>query len=232
MSNRFLSSLPQAELAELEPHFEDVGLNAGDVLHSFGGPVDYIYFPKSGLVSLVIVMQSGQTASTSIVGRNGMVCSGGLLDASEAIDQATVEIPGPAARIRTSHVVAAYRESEPLRARINRYHAVVLAEAQQSVACNALHNLEERLSRWLLEAHDRTGLQELPLTQEFLSSMLGVQRTSVTLVQHKLAAAGLTSTHRGMIVIENIEGLRECSCECYALLRARAERILPGWATA
>ncbi len=229
MTNRFLASLPSSARAELEPHLEEAPLNTGAVLHSLGGSIDYVYFPHSGLISTIITMQSGRTAETGMTGRDGLLGSAVVLDVSDAIDQATVEIPGKAARIKTAQFIRAYRQCEPLRTIVNWYHAVMIAETQQSAACNALHNMEERLCRWILEAHDRTGLEEPPLTQEFLANMLGVQRTSVSLVQHKLAAARLTATRRGMITIENMQGLRECSCECYELLKERAATILPGW---
>ena len=112
---------------------------------------------------------------------------------------------------------------------VNRYHAMMLAEIQQSAACNVLHNLPKRMCRLLLEAHDRTGLMRLPLTQELLVEMLGARRISITQVQAPLATAGVISIRRGEVVLKSLDRLRENSCECYELLKERAELIVPGW---
>jgi CRP-like cAMP-binding protein len=167
-------------------------------------------------------MESGQTAYTSLVGKSGMLSSAVVLDLSRALDHALVEFPSTAVRIATDRFVAAYRRNEELRIRVNSYHAMTGAEAQQSVACNALHSVEERVCRWLLEARDRTGLDSLPLTQELFSNLLGIQRSTMTSAQGKLAEAGLIRPHRGIIDLLNIDGIRECSCECYRVLRGRS----------
>ena len=143
--NQFIASLPVEARVAIEPDFDPVPLQMGEVLHRVGGPVDYVYFPISGLVSVVITMGSGQTAATSIIGREGMVCSAIVLDVNRALDQATVELPGTAIRIHSRAFIAAYRKCEPLRRMLNRYHGLMLAEARQSVACNALHDVQHRL---------------------------------------------------------------------------------------
>jgi CRP-like cAMP-binding protein len=214
MANWFLASMSAEMRAELEPHLEAVPLKEGQMLYAAGDLLDWVYFPNSGLVATIITMQSGKTLCTSLVGRSGMLSTAVVLDLSRALDQAVVEL-------------AAYRRDEALRTSINFYHAMTFAEAQQSIACNALHDVEERVCRWLLEARDRTGLDRLSVTQELLANLLGVQRTSLTLAQGKLAKAGLIRTRRGHIDLVNIDGLHECSCECYDVLRKRAAVIFP-----
>jgi CRP-like cAMP-binding protein len=227
MENWFIASMPAETRAELEPHLEEVQLRRGEVLYTAGDPLDWVYFPQSGLIAIIITMLSGVTACSSLVGKNGMVNSVVVLDLSRALDQALVEFPGTALRLPTERFAAAYRGNEAFRIMVNSYHAMAWAEAQQSIACNALHEIEERLCRWLLEAHDRTGMDSLPITQELLSNLLGTQRTSVTLVQGKLASAGFIRTHRGVIDLLNIQGLQACSCECYRVLKDRIAEIFP-----
>jgi CRP-like cAMP-binding protein len=227
--NQFIAALPNEARISIEPDFEPVPLQMGDVLHRVGGPVDYVYFPISGLVSIVVTMESGQTADTSIVGREGMVCSAIVLDVNHALDQATVEIPGDAIRIHSRVFIAAYRKCEPLRSMLNRYHALMLAEARQSIACNALHDVEHRLCRWLAEAQDRTGSDQLALTHEFLARMLDVQRSTISVICPPLRDAGIVLYGRGNMKILDANRLRESACECYRILRNRAAVIFPEW---
>jgi CRP-like cAMP-binding protein len=231
MDNWFIASMSAEMRAELEPHLEEVRLDRGQTLYTAGDPLDWVYFPKSGLIAIIITMQSGETACTSLVGKNGMVNTAVALDLSRALDQALVEFPGTALRLPTQRFAAAYRRNEALRTMVNSYHAMAWAEAQQSIACNALHGIEERICRWLLEVRDRTGMDNLPITQELLSNLLGIQRTSVTMVQGKLGRAGLIRTHRGLIDLLSIDGLQDCSCECYRVLKDRAAVIFPAMPT-
>lgn len=228
--NQLLESLPQDAFRIIEPHLERVALRPADVLYFADQRVDHVHFPTGGLVSIVVVMNSGQTAETSLVGRDGMVCSAVVLDVQDAIDQATVEIPTEAFRIRTEPFIAAYRKNEALRTSVNRYHALLIAESRQSTACNALHNAEQRLCRWLADACDRTGSDELPLTQEFLGRMLGLRRSTVTEIYAVLQAQGLVSLTRGHTTILNPQALRNRACECYGILKIRITRIFPDWA--
>ncbi len=228
--NHLLASLPKDVFALLEPHLERVEMRLGDVLYYADQRVEQVYFPNGGLVSIVVVMNSGQTAETSLVGRDGVVCSAIVLDVQDAIDQATVEIPADAFRMRTEPFIAAYRDNEALRTAVNRYHALLIAESRQSTACNALHNAEQRLCRWLADARDRTGSNELPLTQEFLGRMLGLRRSTVTEIYAVLQDQGLVSLTRGRTTILNPEALQARACECYGILRERITKIFPDWA--
>jgi CRP-like cAMP-binding protein len=227
--NHLIASLPEAARSLLEPSLEPVPLRPADILHQIGGSVDYVYFPSSGMVSLVVTMESGQTADTSIIGREGMVCSAIVFDVHHAMDQATVAVAGQAMRIRTPDFTTAYKANEPLRSVVNRYHALMLAEARHSIACTALHNVEQRLCRWLAEAMDRACRDELPVTHEFLARMLGVQRSTISAVCPPLMDEGIISYGRGNMKILDAKRLRARACECYRILRQRAELVFPEW---
>jgi CRP-like cAMP-binding protein len=227
--NRLIATLPDEARALIGPHLEDVQLGAKEVLYRAGDPIEYVYFPHSGLVSLVVTMESGRTAECAVVGQDGMVCSAIVLDVLDAMDQATVEIPGAAARIASRMFTTIYRESEELRSVINRYHALLLSEARQSVACNALHGAERRLCRLLAEIQDRTGYEKLPLTQEYLSRLLGLRRSSVTDLYPTLEERGILKGTRGYVEIVRPTALREHACECYSILKQRSKDMFPEW---
>ena len=230
--NELLSLLPPEVCSLLDRHLERVELKTGDVLYRAGSPIEYIYFPDNGLVSIVVTMESGETAETSIVGREGMVCSAIVLDVNDAIEQATAELPGHARRISSKAFINLYSQNEKLRSLVNRYHALMFAEARQSVACNSLHQAPERLCRWLSNARDRTGQDTLPLTQEFLARMLGVNRSTITSLYPLLEKGGLIRGTRGHVEILDLDGLRASACECYGVLRKRSEQIFPEYASA
>ena len=230
--NELLSVLPPDLRSILAQHLERAVLEKGDVLYSPGAPVEYVYFPDNGLISIVITMESGESAETSIVGREGMVCSAIVLDVHDALDQATVEMPGDGTRISSKAFTALYRQHDVLRSLVNRYHALMFAETRQSVACNSLHQAPERLCRWLSNARDRTGQDTLPLTQEFLARMLGVNRSTITSLYPLLEKRGLIRGSRGHVEILDPGGLQASACECYGVLRKRSEQIFPEYARA
>jgi CRP-like cAMP-binding protein len=157
------------------------------------------------------------------------LCSGVTLDVQDAIDQATVEIGGAASRISSTSFIRAYRSNDDLRTLVNRHHAMFIAEGRQSVACNAIHNVHPRLCRWLANAQDQAGVDELELTQEFLARMLGVQRTTINQICGALRAEGIIDTSRGHITILQPEALRNNACECYGILRKRFATLFPNW---
>ena len=154
-------------------------------------------------------------ASALLLGRNSAVGAAAPLDGSTALIQAIVQVESTSMPARPRVVKQLVRESETLRIALVRNNQADFCATQQVAACNALHELEERLSRWLLQARDLIRSDTLPLTQEFLSQMLGVQRSSVTLVARKLQEAGLINYRRGRIHVLDVEGLQECCCECY-----------------
>ncbi|MCK1518342.1 Crp/Fnr family transcriptional regulator [Bradyrhizobium sp. 190] len=227
--NRFIASLPADARELLEKDLHVVQLKKGDVLYRIDEPITHVFFPHGGLVSLVVLMESGQTAEVSLIGREGLVCSGVVLGVEDAIDQATVEVGSPASCISSASFIRAYHSHDKLRTIVNRHHAMFIAEGRQSTACNAVHTASERLCRWLANAQDQSGMDDLEITQEFLARMVGVQRTTVNQLCGVLHAEGIIDTSRGHIRILQPEALRSRACECYGVLRKRFAKLFPDW---
>jgi CRP-like cAMP-binding protein len=226
--NRLLALLEPADYALLSPHLSTASFASGAVLQEQEAPVARVYFPMSGLVSLLSVMEDGREIETAAVGRDGSVGAFVGLGRWNAFTRATVQIPATCAVITESHFRAAVGRSERIRDLILRFKEALLGQVQQTAACNALHPLEARLARWLLQAHDLTDGRELPLTQESIAKMLGVRRTSVTLVAHRLQTDGLIRYRRGSIAILERAKLEEEACECYRAIRRRTDNIARG----
>jgi CRP-like cAMP-binding protein len=223
--NRFLATLPPHDFSLLAPHLRTLALERGAMLHDVGEQIEHVYFPHTGMVSLVAVMRSGTTVETAAVGRAGAIGVSAGLGASTALARAIVQLPGTAAWLSASHFHAAAVQSQAIRDLIVRYNDLLLAQVQQSVACNALHALEARLCRWLLQTHDCTDGNIIPLTQEFLGQMLGVRRTTVTIAARLLQGAGLIRYRRGHIQILDRAALEEIACECYGVVRQNANKV-------
>jgi CRP-like cAMP-binding protein len=225
--NRLLQRTSAADLARLRPDLKKVSLELGTVLHPPGAPIRHVYFPLGGMVSLLTVMRTGEQIETAIVGREGVVGASIGSDGAQSAGQATVQISGSAWRIEGKKFLELYQESPSFRTLMNKFQNVILLQAQQSAACHALHTVEARLCRWLLQSQDVTGSDNVPLTQEFLSHMLGVRRNSVSLSAHALQTAGLIRYSRGQIKILNREGLKESACECYEVIREHVDKAVP-----
>jgi CRP-like cAMP-binding protein len=226
--NHLLASLPQNELALLEPHLKDVPLKQGTILAEQGDPIDQVYFPHSGMVSIVIVLSEGEkNVETATVGREGAVGAIAGLGDRKANARAIVQVTGNASRIGVKQLQAAVKQSTHLRDFIVRYQEMLLHQAQQSTACNALHEARPRLCRWLLQTRDRLDSDVVALTQEFLAQMLGVRRTTVTELARGLQKKGFVRYKRGKIEILDRDGLEECACECYDALRHQADYYFP-----
>jgi CRP-like cAMP-binding protein len=218
-SNKLLAKLPRKDLQALVLSMAFVELSQGIVLFEPGDEVDQIYFPLSGMVSLVIVMQDGKAIETATVGREGVVGAMAGLGLHVARIRAIAQLPGLVCRISAPQLRRAAEASKPITDLCIRYNEVLLEQARVTAACNALHPVEARLCRWLLQSRDRAESDTILLTQEFLSEMLGVRRTSVTEVARNIQARGAISYSRGVIKILNLKILKELSCECFEMLR-------------
>jgi CRP-like cAMP-binding protein len=225
--NRLLALLPPADFSLLAPHLKEVPIERGAVLHEPGDQILHVYFPHSGMISVVAVMRDGDAVETATVGREGAIAASAGLGARIASARAIVQLPGMASRISTLRFGEAVDQSLGLRDLVVQYNEVLLAQVQQSVACNALHDVEARLCRWLLQTRDRMDSDTLPLTQEFLAQMLGVRRTTVTLVARILQSAGMIRYRRGQIEICDRIALEEGACECYLAVRQQIEQVFP-----
>jgi CRP-like cAMP-binding protein len=207
-------------------HLAAKELPLGEILHRAEEPVTQLYFPSSGVVSLVVGLANGQFVEAGMFGRNSVIGGSAALDGPTALTQAIGQVGGSGVAAGVDAVKRIVAESETFRIAMVQHQETVLTQAQQVAACNAVHELEERLSRWLLQVRDLIRSDELPLTQEFLAQMLGVQRSSVTLTARKLQEAGLIDYRRGRIRIRDVTGLHESSCECYAAINAHFLRLV------
>jgi CRP-like cAMP-binding protein len=225
--NQLLQSLPPADFELLAPHLKDVFLQQNEVLVEPGDAVDYVYFPHTAVISLLAVMQDGQTVETATIGRAGVVGGVAGFGPWRAFARAIVQVPGQAGRIPCTHFRTALRRSDCLTTLVMRCTQSIVLQIQQTAACNALHNVEQRLCRWLLLTQDYADTNVIPLTQEHLAQMLGVRRTSVTAAACKLQTMGLIRCNqRGRIEIANRKALEQAACECYEVLRSRQDQLV------
>ncbi len=227
-ANRLLVALGRKDRALIEPHLLLRLVGRGQVLFEPGDDIETTYFPCRGTMgSLLVVSADGREVEAATIGREGAI--GGIVSAGHkpAFGRAVIQIGGPAFSVPTARLEDAKRRSPVFHDLFARYADALLAQMMQSVACNALHSIEARCSRWLLSTQDRVGQAAIPLTQEALAEMLGVQRTTVTAVAQALQARGLIRYARGRVEILNREGIEELSCECYAAVEDHFERLLP-----
>ena len=202
-----------------------VTLPQNTVLLETGDEVDQIYFPHSGMISLLVVMNDGKAIGTATVGREGVVGAMAGLNQVKTIVRAVVQLPLVATKISALNLRKAVASSDVLRNMCVAYNEVLLTQARNTAACNALHPVEERFARWLLLSSDRSESDTVGLTQELLSEMLGVRRTSVTEVAGKLQAAGIIVYSRGVIKILDRAALKRVSCECYQTLKDQSAAL-------
>jgi CRP-like cAMP-binding protein len=225
-SNLLLASLPPENMAALLPHMQVVQFPQETVLFEAGDTIKAIYFPHTGLVSIVVDLGSGEMIETAMLGRDSLVGGSAAIDDDIALNRAVVQVAGAASVVDVGTFRGLAQQSRSFNDTLARHRQFILAQAQQSAACHAAHTLEARLSRWLLRCQDLLGSDEVALTQEYLAEMLGVRRSSVTVVASTLQRAGFINYRRGHIRIIDGEGLRETACECYETLKAQGKRLL------
>ncbi len=225
-SNRILDSLPQNIFAALQPHLKTVDLVFGDTVARTGEPVERVYFPHTGVISLVVEMEEGNMIETAMVGRDGAANATSALDGKIALHKGIVQAAGSASAIGPDILRSIADDFKPFRSLLIRHEQVLFAQAQQSAGCNASHTTEARMCRWLLRIRDLMQSDEMKLTQEFLAQMLGVRRTSVSLIAGTLQTAGLIRYSRGNIKITDVEAMRASACECYEKVRSHYEQML------
>jgi len=217
--NRVLAALPDDVFILLEPDLRQLTLPQGVVCYGAGDPIDQVYFPHTGMISQLITTGDGDMVETSSTGREGAVGLQCGLGSRLSFTRTMVQIPGRFSAISAARFEHAASRSAALRDLIMRYIETVWAEAQQNAACNAVHDGSSRLCRWLLQCADRTGSEQILLTQEFLAEMLGVRRTTVTLLAQDLQKRGIVRYSRGRITILDRPALEACACECYAAIK-------------
>ena len=217
--NRLLDRLGDAELVDIEPDLEGVTLEFRETLHEQAAPVTTVYFPITGIVSVVSDLAEGEVVETGTIGCEGVVGLSAFLGSSLSPARHLCQVPGTAYRM-SSEALRVHSEQLPsLRQALLRYSNSMMAMLARTAACNRAHGVEERLARWLLMTRDRAHSGEFTLTQEFLAQMLGVRRPSVSLAGAALQRAGLITYSRGRIKILDQAGLEEASCGCYRFIR-------------
>ena len=227
VGNRLLAALPPADFGLLAPHLQKIPLEQDTVLLRSGDRIEQVYFPHSGAISFMLEMPNGQTVATAVIGNEGAVgVLSSALGPSGSPLTAVVRVAGISLQISAARFHAALSHSGAIRRAVQTHTSALLAQFQHVAACNALHSVEPRMARWLLHIHDRIDGDVLPLTQEALSQLLGVRRTTVTLVVGKLRASGaIRSDRRGLIEIDRTR-LEEAACECYEVMRRRIDQIV------
>ena len=217
--NRLLAALPLAAFALLERDLKEISLAQGDVILEPGGGFDRVFFPQTGMISLLVVTKDGNSIETATIGREGAHGLQRGLGKRRSFTRAVTQIAGKFTTIRAERFEQFVRSNPAAQELIARYTEILWAEAQQIAACNAVHDASSRLCRWLLQSSDRIVSEVVPLTQEFMAQMLGVRRTTVTLLARELQEKGVIAYRRGVITIVDRKQLEACACECYAVIQ-------------
>lgn len=224
--NRILAALPQEDLKRLFSSLQPVSLVLKEVLCEVGAPLESIYFIEEGVASVLTRMADGSTIEVGMIGREGIVGAAALLGGEVSAQHVVVQVPGTALRMKAAECRAAFEQSAAFRAAVLRYIAALLDLSAQTAACNRLHSIEQRGARWFLMARDRIDGDVMPMTHEFLASMLGVRRAGVTETVGELHRSGIIQNHRGFVTILDRDGLEAAACECYGLDHERLLRLL------
>jgi len=218
--NEFLNSLPVEDFASIEPFLETVYLEQGAELINFGSKVTHVYFPQSGLISLVVRLDTGKMVEVAMVGRSGVFGASARSIWPSRVTTAVVQLTGYATTLSVSRLRMLAAKNAAFRTALIKYKQSLFIEIQQTVACLASHTSDARIATWLLRARDISGDSSLPLTREFLSEMLGLHRNAVSAVAQSLQNAGLIKYSRGRVDVVDSEGLKHAACECYAKVQA------------
>jgi CRP-like cAMP-binding protein len=224
--NRLLASLSRTDAASLTASLSVGSFEQGRVLAEPGDETEQIYFPHTGMISLLAVMQDGKAVETATIGNEGVVGAMAGLGLHIALTRAVVQTPLIVSHISAAQFRKLVQASDALRNLVMRANEMLLGQVQMTAACNALHPIQARLARWILQTRDRVDDNIIPLTQELLSEMLGVRRSSVSEVASALQAAGLIRYSRGFIEIVNRKALEAAACECYGTIKRQTELVL------
>ena len=228
--NRLLAALPPEVLQHLAPNLETVPIRNREVVQPIGRLAEHVYFPHSGMGSIVIHMKGGVNVEAATVGNEGALGISYVLGDTLATEEMMIQLPGEASRLRIKVLRAEFDRDERLRMLLLRYAQLLMGQIAQGSGCNRVHPIEGRCARWLLSTHDRVAGDQFPLTQDFLALMLGVRRAGVSVAQQALQQHGLIQYTRGQVTILDRAGLEEFTCECYGVIRERFDRFFAGTA--
>ena len=224
--NRLLDALPKNEYKRLLPRLKTVSLVFGDVLYKPGDEIKYVYFPNDSIISLISELSETSWLEVGMVGNEGMAGLAVFMDVHFSSTRALVQGSGTAMRMSSAAVRTEANRLGSLHRLLHRYSHSLLTQVSQSSVCNRFHLVDARLARWLLMTRDRLGTEEFPLTQEFLSNMLGVRREGVSKAAAALQAGKLIRYSRGMITLLNRRALEAKACRCYAIIKAETDAYL------
>lgn len=227
ITNYILNHIPESEFSRLQPHFEFVQLTYHHSLHPANQEMDYAYFLNRGMASLVVVTSDGRTVEVGIVGREGAVGATIAVGLKRSPYGAIIQIPGDGFRIRSDDLEDLMDTVPEFELMLNRYASIQGMQVAQLAACNRLHEIEQRLARWMLMCQDRVEADVLPMTHEFFAQMLGAGRPSVTLAAGALQKAGIIRYTRGKVNILNRPALEDAACECYRVIQKYGHNNLP-----
>ncbi len=224
-SNHLLSALAPSSRKRIVPHLEPVTFKLEAVVCDAGGILKHAYFPEGCVLSLLTVLEDGTAIETANIGREGAF---GLfaIYSRVSFNRCITQLSGPMLRCPVEPIHEEFSRNESVRNLFVNYSQTLVAQIQQTAACNSLHTTEQRICRWLLMMHDRAGHQYLTYTHEFLARVLGANRKSVTLAAQSMQAAGFISYRRGTIQIIDRAGLEKAACECYAVVKRRFDAFL------
>jgi CRP-like cAMP-binding protein len=223
--NLILSALPKSEISRLAPHLLPIDLPSGKTLLDPAQEITHVYFLETGLASVVVAMRDGNMVETGITGNEGLVGIPVLLGTKTMPTRTFMQIAGEGFSIKAQRLNDEYERSGTLRKLVNRYFQAHLVQTGQTAACNRLHDIAERLARWLLMCHDRMEADTFSITHEFLGHMLGTPRSTVTLAAGILNKSGLIEYSRGKVAVRDRKGLERAACECYQTIRNEFDRL-------
>jgi len=224
VGNTILLSASDSDFSLLRPHLEYVSLPNHLILHE-AGKLKFAYFPNRGLISLVVVMKDGRTAEAGIVGNDGFTGAPAAVGLNRSTLQAVVQITGDGFRIEIGALQKILESAPSLRLMLSRYAVVRGMQVAQTAACNRLHNIEQRLARWLLMTQDRVDSGSLPMTHDFLATMLGTDRPTVSLAAGVLQRNKIIEYTRGAVKVVDRKRLERSACECYEVMRNYGSEI-------
>jgi CRP-like cAMP-binding protein len=224
--NQLLAAFEPAALARITPHLEPVDLKLGDVVCEAGGLLTHAYFPEGCVLSLLTVLESGDAIETSNIGREGAFGLFAAMYSRVSFNRCIVQLEGPLVRCRIELLEAEFNRSDYMRNLFVSFSETLLSQVQQTVACNAMHTIQERICRWLLMMHDRAEGESLAYTHAFLAEILGANRKSITVAAQSMKDAGLIDYQRGKMQVVNRAALEKASCECYLIVKERFDLFL------
>src|SRR5690606_11827333 len=218
--NYLLAALDDPDLDRLRGALTDVTFDLGEVIYESGDHLDYAYFPTTSIVSLLYIMENGATAEIGVTGNDGVIGLALVLGGETTTTRAVIQSAGAALRLKAGDMKKEFRLGGRFQELLLRYTQALMTQISQTAVCNRLHPIEQQLARWVLLSHDRLQSNELNMTHDLISNMLGVRREGITLAARKLAARKLIKNDRGTITVIDRKGLEAASCECYQIVNS------------